>query len=73
MGSNRNLCSSAADLHLCLAHVFVIAWLKWEESLTLGLPVSSADNLGKQFDPRSAGSKLFDILMKFLKEFFSKS
>ena len=42
--------------------------------------MSSADNLGKQFGPRSgptnrrawSGSKLFDILMVFLKEFFQK-
>ena len=42
--------------------------------------VSSADNFGKQFGPRSglmirrawSGSKLFDILMVFLKEFFWK-
>ena len=42
--------------------------------------MSSADNLGKQFGPRSgqkilrawSGSKLFDILMAFLKEFFRK-
>ena len=48
--------------------------------LTLCLPVSSADNLGEQFGPRSgltnrracSGSKLFDILMVFLKEFFQK-
>ena len=39
--------------------------------LTLCLPVSSADNLGKQFGPRS-GSKPFVILMVFLKEFFQK-
>ena len=39
--------------------------------LTLCLQVSSADNLGKQFGPRS-GSKLFDTLMVFLKEFFQK-
>ena len=40
----------------------------------------SAVNLGKQFGPRSgptnrrawSGSKLFDILMVFLKEFFQK-
>ena len=46
--------------------------------LTLCLPVSSADSLGKQFGPRSdrmncrawSGSKLYDILMVFLKEFF---
>ena len=37
------------------------------EALTLCLPVSSADNLGKQFGPN-----LFDILMVFLKEFFQK-
>ena len=44
------------------------------------LPVSSADNVGKQFGLRSgptirqarAGSKLFDILMVFLKDFFQK-
>ena len=49
--------------------------------LTLCLPVTSADNLGKQFGPRSgptnrrawSGSKLFDILMVFLKEFFQKN
>ena len=43
--------------------------------LILCLPVSSADNLGKQFGPRSgptirwawSGSKLFDILKIFLK------
>ena len=44
------------------------------------LLVSSADNLYKQFGPRSgrttclarSGSKLFDTLMVFLKEFFEK-
>ena len=49
-------------------------------TLTLCLPVSSAGNLGKQFGPRSgptnhlasSGSKLFDILMVFLNEFFQK-
>ena len=49
-------------------------------ALNLCLPVSSADNLGKQLGPRSgptnrracSGSKLFDILMVFLKEFFQK-
>ena len=63
--------------------------LNWSESvkhrvtcvmLTLCLPVSSADNLGKQFGPRSgptnrwarSGSRLFDILMVFLKDFFQK-
>ena len=48
--------------------------------LTLCLPVTSADNFGKQFGPRSgptnrrawSGSKLFAILMVFLKEFFQK-
>ena len=44
---------------------------------TLCLPVTSADNLGKQFGPRSgptnrSGSKLFDILMVFLEEFSQK-
>ena len=42
--------------------------------------MSSADNLGKHFGPRSgptkcqalSGSKLFDTLMVFLKEFFKK-
>ena len=42
--------------------------------------MSSADNFGKQFGPRSgptnrrawSGSKLFDILIVFLKEFFWK-
>ena len=42
--------------------------------------VISADNIGKQFGPRSgpmncqawSGSKLFDILMVFLKEIFQK-
>ena len=50
------------------------------EPLTVCLPVSSAYYLGKQFGPRSgpanrracSGSKLFDILMVFLKEFFQK-
>ena len=49
--------------------------------LTLCLPVSSADNFGKHFGPRSGptnrwactGSKLFDIPMVFLKDVFSKS
>ena len=42
-------------------------------SLSLCLPVWSADtcSLGKQFGPRS-GSKLFDILMVFMKYFFQK-
>ena len=48
--------------------------------LTLCLPVRSADNLGKQFGPRSSptnrwatsGSKLFDILMVFLKLFLKR-
>ena len=46
----------------------------------LYLLMSSADNLSKQFRPRSgltkcrarSGSKLFDTLMVFLKEFFEK-
>ena len=46
-------------------------------SLTLYLLVSSADNLCKQFGPRSgatflSGSKLFDTLMVFPKDFFKK-
>ena len=32
-----------------------------EESLTLCLPVSSADNLGKQFGPRSESSGLIRV------------
>ena len=48
--------------------------------LTLCLLVSSADNLCKQFGPRSgptkcrawSGSKLFDTLTVYLKEFFEK-
>ena len=48
--------------------------------ITPCLPVTSADNFGKQFGPWSgltnrpawSGSKLFDILMVFLKEFFQK-
>ena len=48
--------------------------------LTLGILVSSADSLCKQFGPRSgptkcqvrSGSKQFDSLMVFLKEFFQK-
>ena len=48
--------------------------------LTLYLPVSSADNLCKQFGPRSVPTKcqalsesnLFNTLMVFLKEFFKK-
>ena len=50
------------------------------EHLTLYLLASSADNFCKQFGPRSgptkcralSGSKLFDTLMVFLKEFFKK-
>ena len=50
------------------------------QHLTLYLPVSSIDNLYKQFGPRSgptkcqarSESKLFDTLMVFLKEFFEK-
>ena len=59
-------------------HVFTI--LVTSLLLTLCLQVSSADNIGKQFGPRSgptncqalSGSNLFDILMVFLKEFFQK-
>ena len=48
--------------------------------IILYLLVSSADNLCKQFEPRPgptklrarSGSKLFDTLMVFLKEFFEK-
>ena len=48
--------------------------------LTLRLLVSSADNFCKQFRSRSgltkcqawSGSKLFDTLIKYLKEFFQK-
>ena len=48
--------------------------------LTLRLLVLSADNLGKQFGPRSgptkrrvwSGFKLFDTLKILLKEFFQK-
>ena len=49
-----------------------------ESCLSLCLPVLSADNLGKQFGPRSGptnrrpGFKLFDILMVYLKEVFKK-
>ena len=50
-------------------------------TLTPCLPVTSADNFGKQFGPRSgptnrrawSGSKLFDILMVFLKLIWKKS
>ena len=50
---------------------------KW---LTLCVLVSSADNLSKMFGPRPgptkcracSGSKLFDTLKVFLKEFFQK-
>ena len=50
------------------------------KTLTLYLIVFSADNLGKQFGPRSgptktrvrSGSKLFDNMIAFLKEFFEK-
>ena len=51
-------------------------------ALTLCLPVSATDNLGRQFGPRSgttncralSGAKLFDFLrqMVFLKECFEK-
>ena len=53
------------------AYMYIIRILICLECLTLCLPVSSADNLGKQFGPRS-GSKLFDILMVFLTDFFQK-
>ena len=43
-----------------------------EWPLTLSLLVLSADNIFKQFGSRS-GSKLFDTLIVFLKEFFEKS
>ena len=43
----------------------------YDSSSSLCLPVSSADNVCKQFGPRS-GSKLFDILIVFLKDFFQK-
>ena len=54
--------------------------LSFTHSLTLCLPVWSADNFGKQFGPWSgptirqawSGSKLFDILKVFLKEFLRK-
>ena len=53
---------------------------KNQEKLTLYLLVSSADNLCKQFGPRSGGTKcwawsgsnLLDTEMVFLKEFFEK-
>ena len=47
-------------------------WYRRKCHFTLGLLVSSADNLCKQFGPRSAlsGSELFDTMMVFLKEFF---
>ena len=49
-------------------------------TLNLCLPVTPADNLGKQFGPKSgptirpacSGSKLFNILMVFFKNFFKK-
>ena len=49
-----------------------------KHGLTLCLPVSSADNLGKQLGPKSGptnrrtrlGSKLFDILIVLVKVFF---
>ena len=57
--------------------------LKWTCMLhvNLHLLVLSADNLCKQFEPRSgptkcrarSGSKLFDTLIVFLKEFFEKN
>ena len=43
----------------------------YSEILTLCLLLSSANNLCKQFGPRS-GSILFDTLMVFMKEFFKK-
>ena len=64
----------------CEPYTFMLP-LFTEVRLTLCLPLSSADNLGKQFGPRSgptihracSGSKLFDIPMVFLKEFFPKN
>ena len=49
-------------------------------ALSLSLLMSSADKFCKQFGPRSgptkclscSGSKLFDTLIEFLKEFFEK-
>ena len=59
-----------------------ISWLCYLQQLFVigAFLVLSADNLCKQFVPRSgpterrawSGSKLFDTLMLFLKEFFEK-
>ena len=80
-------CLGWGPSHQFFSHVGTFSWvepiLSNEDEmscLTLCLPVSSADNFGKQFGPRSgptnrrawSGSKLFDILMVFLKEFFQK-
>ena len=60
--------------------ILVLITHGWSHSLTLHLLVSSADNFCKQFGPGSgptkrwawSGSKLYDTLIIFLKEFFEK-
>ena len=60
---------------MAIVHVNLV-----EQGLTLYLLVWSADNLCKQFVPRSgptkslawSGSKLLETLIVFLKEFFKK-
>ena len=62
-----NICENKLLYSICLKKIQV---------LTLCVRVLSADNIGKQFGPRSgttncrarSGYKLFDILMVFLKE-----
>ena len=70
--SSYRIKTSVEDRHILNVSTFFL--------LILCLLMSSADNICKQFGPRSgatkcwawSGSKLFDTLMLFLKEFFEK-
>ena len=70
--SSYRIKTSVEDRHILNVSAFFL--------LSLCLLMSSADNLCKQFGPRPgptkcracSGSKLFDTLMVFLKDFFKK-
>ena len=78
-----SLYNEPSHLNLVFANsaigVFGVLWVNFF-GLTFILPLSSADNFGKQFGPRSdptkrrawSGSKLFDIQMILLKVSFEK-
>ena len=76
--SQRCLIYNDGNNFLIRKYILSFADLDQTQKLTLYLLVSSADNLCKQLGSRSgptfgrawSGSKLFDILMVFLKEFF---